>query len=67
MNLKKDFTRLECEKFRCDCNFTPDELAVFNLRVSAHSLVEISIALNISESSVQRHIRNIKKKIMKVL
>lgn len=42
-------------------------IVISRLRVSAHSLVEISIALNISESSVQRHIRNIKKKIMKVL
>lgn len=67
MNLKSDFTEIECNKFRRDYNFTPDELAVFNLRVKAHSIIEISMRLNISESTVNRKIKNIKQKIMKVL
>lgn len=67
MNLKTEFTELECERFRQECNFTEDELSVFNLRVKAYSLVEIQQTLNMSESTVDRRIRNIKKKIHKVM
>lgn len=67
MNLKTEFTEIECDRFRRDCNFTPDELNVFNLRVKDHSIVEISMRLNPSESTVSRKIKNIKRKIVKVL
>lgn len=67
MNLKTEFTEIECDRFRRDCNFTPDELNVFNLRVKDHSIVEISMRLNLSESTVSRKIKNIKRKIVKVL
>lgn len=49
------------------CNFTPDELAVFNLRVKDHSRIEIAMKLGMSESTVDRRIRGIKRKIHKVL
>lgn len=67
MNIKNEFTEPECDYFRRMCNFTEDELAVFNLRVKARSIVEIQWALNMSESAVNRRIRNIKKKINKVI
>ena len=67
MNIKTEFTEPECERFRRLCNFTPDELAVFNLRVKAHTIIEIQLKLNMSESAVNRRIRNIKRKIHKVL
>ena len=67
MNIRNEFTEIECARFRRDCNFTPDELEVFNLRVKDKSLVEIQIALGMSEATVTRRIRNIKKKIIKVL
>lgn len=67
MNIKTEFTRLECERFRQDCNFTAEELAVFDMRVRACSNVEISQALNMSESTVTRRLRSIKKKILKVI
>lgn len=40
---------------------------MFNLRVKDHSLVEIQLALGMSEATVTRRIRNIKKKIVKVI
>lgn len=67
MNLRIEFTEPECEKFRTLCNFTKDELNIFDLRVSDHSIVEISQMLHISESNVNRKIKNIKNKILKVL
>lgn len=67
MNIRNEFTEPECEWFRNVCNFTPDELAVFNLRVKDYSRIEIAMALKMSESTVDRRIRGIKKKIHKVL
>ena len=67
MNIRNEFTEPECEWFRKVCNFTPDELAVFNLRVKDHSRIEIAMQLRMSESTVDRRIRGIKRKIHKVL
>lgn len=67
MNLKTDLTKLECDKCRELCNFTEDELSVFNLKTKNKSIVEISLALNMSESAVSRRLSNIKKKVARVL
>ena len=67
MNIRTEFTEPECEWFRRMCNFTPDELAVFNLRVKDHSRIEIAMKLGMSESTVDRRIREIKRKIHKVI
>lgn len=67
MNIKTEFTQPECEFFRQQCNFTDEERAIFDLRVKAHSLVEIQQKLHMSESTINRRIRNIKRKIYKVI
>lgn len=67
MNIKTEFTEPECERFRKERNFTDEERAVFDLRVRGRSIVEIQCALNMSESTVNRRIRGIKKKIYKVV
>lgn len=67
MNIRSEFTEPECEWFRAVCNFTPEERKVFDLRVKDNSRVEIAMALQMSESTVDRRIRGIKKKIHKVL
>ena len=67
MNLKKEFTKTECDYFRRECNFTDEERAVFDLRVAARSVVEISMSLHLSEATVYRRLKNIKRKIVKVL
>lgn len=66
MNLKRELTRPECDYFRQECNFTDDERAVFDLRVTGRSIVTISLALNMSETTVNRRLRDIKRKIEKV-
>ena len=66
LNLKNEFTEIECERFRRDCNFTDDERAVFDLRVKVCLLVEIQQKLNMSGSTVDRRIKNIKRKIQRV-
>lgn len=72
MNLKHEFTDPECKRFRQDCNFTDEELAVFNLRVKGLSVVEIEQRLKsgsfpMSESTINRRLKSIKRKIHKVL
>ena len=62
-----DFVEWELEKFRRECNFTPDELEYFNLRAKYKSNVEISMTMNISEARVSRLAKRVKTKILKVL
>lgn len=63
---------MECDRFRRDCNFTDEERAVFDLRVKNLSVAEIQSRLlernlPMSESTVNRRLRNIKRKIYKVM
>lgn len=67
MNLKTDLTKLECDRCRELCNFTDEERAIFDLKTRNKSLIEISLALHMSESTVSRRLVNIKKKVVKVL
>ena len=67
LHLKGEFTKPECDRFRELCNFTKDEREVFDLRVTGHSIVEISMQLNMAEATVNRRIRAIKNKIYRVL
>lgn len=67
MNIKTDLTAPECAKIRALCNFTPDEAAVFDLRVRAASVVEIQMALHMSAATVNRRLRGIKNKIARTM
>lgn len=67
LNLKGEFTKPECDRFRELCNFTEDERKVFDLRVAGKSVVEISLALCMGEATVKRRIKGIKNKIYRVL
>lgn len=62
-----EFTARECDYFRAACNFTAPERAVFDLRVRGYSIVEISMALHVSASTVDRRVRSVKRKIERVL
>lgn len=67
MSSLSEFTRRECDYFRRECNFTRDERAVFDLRVSGASIVEIALALSMSTATVNRRLRAVKTKIYRVL
>lgn len=62
-----DFTEPELRIFRQECNFTDDELQVFNLKAKNKSIVYIAMELNISEPQVSKLTARIKKKILKVI
>lgn len=67
MNIKTEFTRLECERFRQDCNFTPEERAVFDLAVQNKSNIQIGLDLGMSQATVSRRIKAVKRKIIRVI
>lgn len=67
MNIKSEFTEPERDRLRDLCNFTPEEREVFELRTSGRSLVEISMTLCISEATVSRRLKAVKRKIVKVI
>ena len=67
LHLKGEFTKPECDRFRALCNFTEDERKVFDLRVKGKSIVEISMSLCMSDTTVNRRIKAIKRKIYRVL
>ena len=65
MNLK-DLTAPECQKYRDLCNFTDSEMEVFNFRVKDRSIVEISMLTNQSTATINRRLRDIKRKMMRI-
>lgn len=66
MNLKRDLTTPEADRLRELCNFSDEERQVFDLRIRGKSVVEITMALNMSERTVNRRLSNIKQKIRRV-
>lgn len=62
-----DFTNLELSYFRTECNFTPKELDVFELRGKGESLNDIAEILDITVNTVKKISQKVNKKILKVL
>lgn len=62
---KFDFSRAECDRFIRDCGFSNLEKEVFERRRRGESTVEMCMALNVSEATIQRKIKSVAKKIMR--
>lgn len=62
-----DFVEWELQKFRDECNFTDEELEVFELKARNKSNEYIAQNLHISLSKTNRLIKRIKTKIIKVI
>ena len=71
INIKKfDFTRPELDYIRENANFTIEQEEIFKMLTSKYgraSIVNISIKMNMSESTVKRRIKQIKNKILRLL
>ena len=68
--MKYDFTKPELEYIRQNANFTEEQEKIFDMLTSKYgraSIVNISVNMNMSESTVKRRIRQIKNKILKLL
>ena len=67
---KFDFTRKELEYILENANFTVEQEKIFKMLTSKYgraSIVNISLTMNISESTVKRRIKQIKHKILRLL
>ena len=70
-NVKKfDFTKFELEYILNNANFTEEQEKIFKMltgKFGRQSVINISISMNMSESTVKRRIKQIKNKILKLL
>ena len=65
-----DFTKKELEYILENANFTVEQEKIFKMLTSKYgraSIVNISIKMNMSESTVKRRIKQIKHKILRLL
>ena len=68
--MKYDFTKPELDYILENANFTIEEEQIFKMLTSKYgraSIVNISLTMNMSESTVKRRIKQIKHKIIKIL
>ena len=61
-----EFTRREVEYFRQECNFTKEQVTLFDLRVKNIPLEECAERMNVSLSTAKRLNKRIKSKIDKL-
>ena len=62
-----EFTKEEFEDI-CNKAMLNEELKqIFEMKIKGYSIVQMAIKLNMSESTVNRRIKQLKKKIMKVI
>lgn len=66
-NKKLNFSKLEYDFFLENAGFTKEEIDVFELRQLGYNNLKIQLMLNISSSTVDRTVKKIKKKIIKVI
>lgn len=62
-----DFTNIELNHFRNNCNFVGTESQVFELRSQGITLEEIAERLNMSVEGIKRISRKVNRKITVVL
>lgn len=62
-----DFTNIELEYLRKNCNFVNNEKDLFELRGQGFTLEEIAEVLNLSVEGIKKISRKVNRKIEKVL
>lgn len=62
-----DLTRQEYEEIKSKLILNDEMSKIFEMKIKGCSIVEMSIKLNISESTVSRRVKKLKKMILKVI
>lgn len=62
-----DFTKDEYEMIIDKCMFNEELSKILELKIKGYSRVQIAMKMNMSERTLDRRIKQIKNKIMKVL
>ena len=62
-----NFTKQEFEEIKGKLMLNEEMSKILEMKIKGYSIVQISMELNISESTTSRRIKQLKKKILKVL
>lgn len=65
--LKLEFTKSEVDSIKSKVFFSEMQERIFEYRLKEYSITKMAMLENCSESTINREIKKIKKKIMKVL
>lgn len=65
--LKFEFTNQEIDEIKSKIHFTPIQERIIEYRLNEETIVKMALLEHCSESTINREIKKIKKKIMKVL
>lgn len=65
--MKFDFTKDEYEYLREKLMLNEEMSKILEMKIQNKSIVQMSIELNVSESTISRRVNKLKKKIMRVL
>ena len=62
-----DFTKSDYEYIVNECMLDEELAKIFEMKIKGYSITKIALELNMSESSVDRSVKQLKKKIAKIL
>lgn len=65
--MKFDFTKEEYEQLKEKLMLNEELSRLLEMKIKGYSITKMSMELNMSESSVNRRVKQLKRKIMKVL
>lgn len=65
--MKFDFTKDEYEYLREKLMLNEEMSKILEMKIQNKSIVQMSMELNVSESTISRRVEKLKKKIMRVL
>lgn len=65
--MRFDFTRKEYEELKDKLMLNEELSQVLEMKIKGYSITKMSMELNMSERTVNRRVRQLKKKITKVL
>lgn len=65
--LKLEFTKQEVEDIKSKIYLSEMQERIFEYRLKEYSITKMSMLENVSESTINRELKKIKKKIMKVI
>lgn len=65
--LKLEFTKSEVEEIKSKIYLSELQERIFEYRLKEYSITKMAMLENVSESTINRELRKIKRKIMKVI
>lgn len=65
--LKFEFTNQEIDEIKSKIHFTPIQERIIGYRLNEETIVKMALLEHCSESTINREIKKIRKKIMKVI